>query len=357
MSERQADGALPLGELAVRLGCELHGDPDTLISGVATLQDAAAGQLSFFANTAYRRALAGTSASAVVISPDAAPECPVARLVHPNPYATYARAAAMLHPARRYAAGVHATAVIEPDAHIDASASIGPQVFIESGAHIGAGSRIGPGCVIMRGSRIAEECTLVARVTVCAGVRIGARCLVHPGVVLGADGFGIAQDHGAWVKVPQVGGVVVGDDVEIGANTTIDRGALGDTLIGDGVKLDNQIQIGHNVQIGAHTAIAAMVGIAGSTRIGSHCMIAGQAGIGGHLEIADRVVLMGRAMVTNSIRAPGMYASGIPIEEVGHWRRGVARYRKLGRVDKRLRALENALARLSGEAPTGESDD
>ncbi|MCC5867072.1 MAG: UDP-3-O-(3-hydroxymyristoyl)glucosamine N-acyltransferase [Gammaproteobacteria bacterium] len=357
MSVRPADSPLPLGELAVRLGCELDGDPDALITGVATLQDAGPGQLSFFANTAYRRALSGTAASAVVVSPEHAADCPAARLIHPNPYATYARAAALLHPARQYPAGVHATAVIEPDAQIDASASIGPQVFIESGVRVGAGVRIGPGCVIMRGSQIGEDCTLVARVTLCAGVRLGARCLLHPGVVVGADGFGIAQDRGSWVKVPQVGAVVVGDDVEIGANTTIDRGALGNTVIGDGVKLDNQIQIGHNVQIGAHTAIAAMVGVAGSTRIGSHCMIAGQAGIGGHLEIADRVVLMGRAMVTNSIREPGMYASGIPVEEVGQWRRGVARYRKLGRVNERLRALERAVQGLSGEAPTGESDD
>lgn len=357
MSARPADGPLPLGELAVRLGCELDGDPDTLISGVATLQDAGSGELSFFANTAYRRALAGTAASAVVISPDHATDCPVARLIHPNPYATYARAAALLHPVHRFPAGVHATAVIESDAQIAESASIGPHVFIESGVHVGAGARIGPGCVLMHGSHVGEGCTLVARVTLCTGVRLGARCLLHPGVVVGADGFGIAQDRGTWVKVPQVGAVVVGDDVEIGANTTIDRGALGDTVIGDGVKLDNQIQIGHNVRIGAHTAIAAMVGIAGSTHIGSHCMIAGQAGIGGHLEIADRVVLMGRAMVTNSIREPGMYASGIPVEEVGQWRRGVARYRKLGRVNERLRALERAAERSSGEGSTGSSDD
>jgi UDP-3-O-[3-hydroxymyristoyl] glucosamine N-acyltransferase len=348
---------LTLGEIAVRFGCELDGDPDTRVSSVATLQDARPGHLSFFANATYRRQLEATAASAVILAPDDAAVCPVARLVHPNPYATYARAAALLHPPPSWAPGIHASAVIDPSAVIAEDASIGAHVTIEAGVQVGAGARVGPGCVLMQGSRVGARTVLAARVTLCPDVRVGERCLLHPGVVLGADGFGIAQDAGRWVKVPQVGGVVVGDDVEIGANTTIDRGAIGDTVIEEGVKLDNQIQVGHNVRIGAHTAIAAMVGIAGSTRIGRHCMIAGQAGIGGHLEICDRVVLMGRAMVTNSIREPGMYASGIPVEEAGQWRRGVARYRQLGRTNERLRRLEQSVGRITGEASPGESDE
>lgn len=348
---------LSLGELAVRLGCELDGDPDTRVTGVATLQHARSGQLSFLANPAYRQALARTAATAVVLAPEDAGECPAAALIHPNPYASYARAAALLHPPPVFPPGVDPSAVVSPAAELHPEASIGPHVTVEEGAQVGRGVRLGPGCVVMRDSVIGAGSTLVARVTVGPGVRIGERCLLHPGAVLGADGFGIAQDGGRWLKVPQVGGVVIGDDVEIGANTTIDRGAIGDTVVEEGAKLDNQIQVAHNVRIGAHTAIAAMVGIAGSTRIGSHCMIAGQAGIGGHLEICDRVVLMGRAMVTHSIREPGMYGSGIPVEEVREWRRGVARYRQLAKTVERLRRLERRVDNLTGEGPGGESDD
>ncbi|TVQ43549.1 MAG: UDP-3-O-(3-hydroxymyristoyl)glucosamine N-acyltransferase [Gammaproteobacteria bacterium] len=352
-----AGPGLTLGELAVRLGCELDGDPDARVSGVATLQHAGPGQLSFLANPAYRQALAQTAATVVVLAAEDAGDCPTAALVHTNPYAAYARAAALLHPSPGFDAGVHPSAVVSAAAEIDPGASIGAHVTVEAGARIGAGVRLGPGCVVMQDSVIGAGSALVARVSVGPGVRVGERCLLHPGVVLGADGFGIAQDAGRWIKVPQVGGVVIGNDVEIGANTTIDRGAIGDTVIEDGVKLDNQIQVAHNVHIGAHTAIAAMVGIAGSTRIGSHCMIAGQAGIGGHLEICDRVVLIGRAMVTHSIREPGMYGSGIPVEEAREWRRGVARYRQLAKTGERLRRLERRLDKLTGEGPDRDSDD
>lgn len=334
-----SDG-LTLGELAVSLGCELAGDPDTRLTRVATLRDAGPGDLAFLANAAYRRQLAATRAGAVILSPDDAHDCPVASLVHPNPYAAYARAAALLYPPRRPAPGVHASAVVEPGARVDAAASVGAHAVIEAGAQVGAGVVVGPGSVVGRDSHVGDDTTLVARVTVLHGVRMGRRCILHPGAVIGADGFGLARDAEGWIKVPQLGGVVIGDDVEIGANTTIDRGALGDTVIGDDVRLDNQIQVAHNVVIGAHTALAAMVGIAGSTRIGANCMIAGQAGIGGHLEICDGVVLMGRAMVTSSIREPGTYGSGVPVEETSQWRRNVARYRQLDKMHRRLRALE-----------------
>ena len=331
---------LSLGELAVELGCELAGDPDARVARVATLGEAGPADLAFLANAAYRRQLATTRAGAVVLAPGDADDCPGACLVHPNPYVAYARAATLLYPPHRAAAGVHPSAVIEPGADVHATASVAAHVFIETGARIGAGVAIGPGCVVGRDAVIDEDTRLVARVTVLHGVRIGRRCLLHPGAVIGADGFGLARDSEGWVKVPQLGGVAIGDDVEVGANTTIDRGALGNTVIGDDVRLDNQIQIAHNVVIGAHTALAAMVGVAGSTRIGANCMIAGQAGIGGHLEICDGVVLMGRAMVTASIRKPGAYGSGVPVEEVAQWRRNVARYRQLDKMHRRLRAVE-----------------
>jgi len=330
-------GGRTLGELAVALGCELRGDPALTVHRVAALAEAGDGDLGFIANPAYRRDLASARASGVILSPEDAEACPVACLVHPNPHAAYARAAGMLCPPHRPPPGVHASAVVEPGAEVDASASVAAQAFMGEGVHVG------PGCIVGRHVEIGAYSMLVARVTLLHEVRIGRRCLLHPGAVVGSDGFGLARESEGWVKVPQLGRVVIGDDVEIGANTTIDRGAVGDTVIGDDVRLDNQIQIAHNVVIGEHTAIAALVGVAGSTRIGRNCLIAGQAGISGHLEICDGVVLTGRAMVTSSIRRPGTYASGVPGEDAAQWRRNVARYRQLDRMHRRLRALEKRL--------------
>jgi len=323
-----------LGELAVRFGLTLRGSPDTRVSRVATLGQASAGTLSFLANSRYRRSLPATRASAVVLAEEDAGACPVAVLIAPNPYLAYARIATLLHPEPKAAPGVHASAVVSPGARLAATAAVGPLALIEDGAEIGERAEIGPGCIVQQGARVGADTRLVARVTLYPRVAIGARCLVHAGAVIGADGFGFAQDRGTWVKVPQVGSVRIGDDVEIGANTTIDRGAIGDTIVDDGAKLDNQIQVGHNVSIGAHSAIAACTGISGSTTLGARCMVGGMVGFAGHLSIADDVVITGCSLVSASIREPGSYSSGMPTVPTRAWRRMVAHLRRFGEKER-----------------------
>jgi UDP-3-O-[3-hydroxymyristoyl] glucosamine N-acyltransferase len=325
-----------LGELAVRFGCELRGDPDTPIERVATLANADAAALAFLANPRYRAQLAATRAGAVVLSPASAAEAPTAVLLSDNPYATYARIAALLHPAPPLEPGVHPSAVVAADARLDASAQVGPYCVI------GAAVVIGPRCFIGPGVVLAADVRLVARVSIGAGVQLGARCVVQPGAVIGGDGFGFAPERGSWLKVPQLGTVQVGADVEIGANTTIDRGAIEDTVIEEGVKLDNLIMIGHNVRIGAHSALAACTGISGSTTIGKRCMIGGACGFAGHISIADDVVITGGSSISNSIPRAGVYSSTLPVEEVHAWRRLVARFKRSGVLDARLRRLERA---------------
>jgi UDP-3-O-[3-hydroxymyristoyl] glucosamine N-acyltransferase len=322
-------GEFSLGELAVRFGLGLRGDPGLNVSRVATLSHAEAGSISFLANTRYRRQMESTRATAVLVGPENAAGCPVAALIDPNPYLAYARIAELLHPQAAAEAGIHPSAVVSMSARIADSASVGPLTVIEDDVEIGERVFLGPGCIVQRGARVGADSRMLARVNVCAGVRIGRRCIVHAGAVIGADGFGFAPDAGTWVKVPQVGSVQIGDDVEIGANTTIDRGAIDDTVVEDGVKLDNQIQVGHNVTIGAHTAIAGCVGISGSTTIGRRCMIGGGVGIAGHLTIADDVVVTGCSLVSASIRHAGSYSSGMPTVETRMWRRMVARLRRL----------------------------
>ncbi len=329
-----------LGDLTARFGLTLRGNPDVVVRSVATLQGATEGTLSFLANRKYLRYLATTGASAVVVDEATAAECPVPALVARNPYAAYARIAAVLHPDRVAPAGVHPSAVIDPSAQIASTASIGPYVVIEANCSVADGTVIGAGCYLGPDCRVGADTRLSPRVTCYSGVTIGARCLIHSGAVLGADGFGLAQDRAGWVKVPQVGGVRVGDDVEIGANTTIDRGAIEDTVIGNGAKLDNQIQIGHNVRIGEHTAIAGCVGVSGSTTIGSRCMIGGKVGIAGHLEIGDDVVITGLTLVSRSLTGPGVYSAAVPAMEAGGWRRVVARLRHIDALFDRVRSLE-----------------
>ena len=323
-----------LGELAVRFGLELHGSPHTRVSHVATLAEAPPGSLSFLADARHRRELATTRASAVVLAAADAPACPVAALVTDNPRLAFARMAALLHPEPARTAGVHPTAVIAPGVHVPASATVGALAVIEEDVELGERTWVGPGCILQRGARVGEETRLVARVNLYPGVELGARCLVHGGAVIGADGFGLAPDGGSWVKIPQVGSVRIGNDVEIGANTTVDRGAIDDTVIGDGVKLDNQIQVGHNVIIGAHTAIAACTGISGSTTIGKRCMVGGMVGFAGHLTIADDVVITGCSLVSASIREPGSYSSGMPTVPTRAWRRMVAHLRRFGEKER-----------------------
>ena len=336
-----------LEELAERIGAELLGDPDIIIGRVAALDAAGPGEVTFLSNRRYRPYLESTQAGAVILGPEYADACPVPALVLDNPYLGYARAATLLSPIMEAAPGIASSAVIDPRATVAPNASVGPHCVVESGASVGAGTSLGAGSFIGRGSSIGPHGRVAARVVLCEGVHIGARAVIHPGVVVGADGFGIANDDGTWVKIPQFGGVRIGDDVEIGANTTIDRGALEDTVIENGVKLDNLIQIAHNVHIGAHTAIAACTAIGGSARIGSRCTIAGAVSIAGHLEIANDVHLTATSAVPNSIREAGIYSSGMPVQENRAWRRNMARLRQLDDMARRLRAIER---RLDGQS-------
>lgn len=336
----------PLAELAELAGAELRGDGNQPIVGVATLQNAQPGTISFLANRRYRAYLATTAASAVILTEENAAAFDRAVLVTANPYLAYARVAAAFQPADDQAPGIHPRAFVDPSAKVDPTASVGPNAGIGADVVIGPGAVIGPGCQVQARSTIGAGTRLVANVTVCHDVTIGERCLIHPGVVVGADGFGIAEDHGVWTKVPQLGSVRIHDDVEIGANTTIDRGALEDTVIEDGVKLDNLIQVAHNVHIGAHTAIAGCTGISGSVTIGRYCRIGGGVGIAGHLEVADGCVITGMSFITKSIRECGVYSSGIPIDDNRRWDRTLARIRRLDGMAKKIRDLETRLREL-----------
>ena len=333
---------LPLAELAVRFGCELRGDPAVMVERVGTLAGAGAGELAFLANPQYRAQLGSTRACAVVLDAANAAHCPVAALVHSNPYARYARIAALLHPETPAAPGVHAHALVDPSTRVAATASIGAGAIIGARCTIGERVRIGPGCVLGDDVEVGEDCRLHARVTLESGTTLGARVCLQSGAVIGSDGFGYAHEGVGWTKVPQLGRVRIGADVEIGANTTIDRGAIDDTVIGAGVKLDNQIQVAHNVHIGEHTVIAACTGISGSTRIGARCMIAGAVGIVGHLDICDDVVVTGLSMVSHSISTPGVYSGGIPAAPAALWRRLVGRFKRLDALAGRVTRLERA---------------
>jgi UDP-3-O-[3-hydroxymyristoyl] glucosamine N-acyltransferase len=341
--------AVSLGELAVRFGCELRGDPDTRVERVATLANADERSLAFLANPRYRPQLAATQAGAVVLNAASAAGCRTAMLLCDNPYATYARIAGLLHPPPPLTPGVHPSAVVATGARVDPSAEVGPCATIAPGAVVGARVLVGPHCTLAEGVILEEDVRLIARVTLGHGVRIGARTVVQPGVVIGGDGFGFAPASGGYVKVPQVGSVRIGADVEIGANTTIDRGAIDDTVIEEGVKLDNLIMIGHNVRIGAHTVIAGCTGISGSVTIGKRCMIGGAVGFAGHLTIADDVTITGYSAVSRSIASAGVYSSTLPLEEVHTWRRLVGRFKRSPLLDSRVRRLESAAGLASGQ--------
>ncbi|MGH8266602.1 MAG: UDP-3-O-(3-hydroxymyristoyl)glucosamine N-acyltransferase [Steroidobacteraceae bacterium] len=344
--------SVSLGELAVRFGCELRGDPEARVERVATLANADAAAVAFLANPRYRPQLATTRAGAVVLNAGAAADCPAHALLAENPYATYARIAAVLHPSAPLLPGVHPSAVVAGSARLDPSAQVCAGASIGEHSVIGPRVLVGPHCSLAENVELEADVRLVARVTLSRGVRIGARTVVQPGAVIGGDGFGFAPEKGGWVKVPQVGAVRVGADVEIGANTTIDRGAIEDTVIEEGVKLDNLIQVGHNVRIGAHTAIAALTGVSGSTTIGKRCMIGGAIGFAGHLSIADDVVITGCSAVSRSITRAGVYSGTLPLEEAHTWRRLVARFKRSAVLDARLRKLERA----AGLAPTQEDN-
>lgn len=336
-----------LAELAQRLDAQLLGEAQQPIEGLATLQQAQPGQLSFLANPKYRKYLAASQASAVILSAEDQPHWSGSALVVADPYLTYAKAAALFDPTPMPAPGIHPSAVVDPSAQVAASASIGPQVVIEAGATIGEQVVLGAGCYVGEGSQVGAYSRLFSHVCLYHGVSLGQSVRVQANTVIGSDGFGYAPHQGQWHKIPQIGGVVIGDHVEIGACTTIDRGALGDTVIADHVILDNNIQIAHNVQIGEGTAIAACVGIAGSAKIGRHCTIAGAVGIAGHVEIADNVHFTGMAMVTKSVSAPGVYSSGTGLLPNGAWRKSSVRFKQLDEMAKRIQKLEKQVAELN----------
>jgi len=343
-----------LAELAAQLDAELRGDPAQVISGLATLQDAGAGQLSFLANPQYRKFLEGSQASAVLLTAADAEDYTGNALIVANPYLAYAGLSHQFDRKPKAPVGIHPTAVVDEGAQVDATASVGPYAVIEAGAQIGANVTIGAHCFVGARSVIGEGGWLAPRVTLYHDVRIGKRVVIQSGAVLGGEGFGFANHKGVWQKIAQIGGVTLGDDVEIGANTTIDRGALSDTLVGNGVKLDNQIMIAHNVQIGDHTAMAGCCGISGSAKIGKHCMLAGGVGLVGHIEICDNVFVTGMTMVTRSITEPGSYSSGTAMQPAAEWKKSAARIRQLDDMARRLQQLEKRLAAVtpSGDAPS-----
>lgn len=346
MSER-TDG-FTLQEIVSRIGGALIGSGSVRIRQVATLEKAGPQDIAFLANPKYRRQLETTRAGAVILTADDAGGCPVPHIIAENSYACFARAAQLLNPPSAEMPGIHASAVVETG--LCTSVSVGAGAYIGPGVTIGEKSIIGPNCVIGAGAVIGDHSRLYANVTVYSNCIIGRRSIIHSGAVIGADGFGIARESdGSWTKIPQIGRVIIGEDVEVGANTTIDRGALDDTVIEDGVKLDNQIQIGHNVHIGANTAMAGCVGVAGSARIGKRCTVGGGAIILGHLSVVDDVNISAATLVTKSISRSGTYTGAMPFEQHSDWLKNASHLRHLEAMSDRLRELETRLAKLENK--------
>lgn len=341
-------GGLRLDEIVSRLGGVLRGDGSVVVSQVGALTSAGAGEIAFLSNPKYRRELQRTRAAAVIVPPQFADDTTLPRIVDQNVYAYYARVVALLNPRACRPLGIHPSAVVH--SKVPASASIGENVVIGSDVVIGENATLHPGCVIGDGVAIGEDSLLYPHVVVYDKCIIGRRAIVHSGAVIGSDGFGFAKDGERWIKIPQIGRVIVGDDVEIGANTSIDRGALDDTVIGDGVKLDNQIQIAHNVVIGDHVAMAGCVGIAGSTKVGRRCTLGGAAMIVGHIEIADDVHISAGTLVTKSLRKPDQYTSIFPFATHTEWLQNAAQLKHLARLAERVSELENKLAQMEKES-------
>lgn len=338
-----------LAELARLVQGRVRGEPGFQVERANSLDRAGPRDIAFVDGARYLNRLAESRAGAVILRDADAAHFSRNAVVVENPQLAFARVCAFLHPAPAPTPGLHSSAIVDPSARVAATATVGPATVIGPGAAIGDGVWVGPGCVIGSNATIGEGTRLVARVAVQNDCVIGRHCLLHPGAVIGADGFGFAKDGGRWIKQPQLGRVVIGDDVEIGANTAIDRGTFGDTVIGNGVKLDNLIHIAHNVRIGDDTAIAACVGIAGSTVVGKRCTIAGQAGIIEHVEIADDVHITAASVVTTSLTQPGVYSSSLRAEPAAQWRRNMARLHRLDELARRLRRLEQQLQRLTKE--------
>jgi UDP-3-O-[3-hydroxymyristoyl] glucosamine N-acyltransferase len=310
---------ISLGELATQFGCELIGDPDIVVSRVASLPSADSDSLSFLTNPAYKEQLSATAAAAVILRAADASESPVAVLVHKDPYACYARMSAVVCPPPIYEPGVHPSAVVASSATVADSAHVAAHAVIEERSVVGDNVYVGPGTVIGPDCTIGNDCRFIANVTLARSVVIGVRGLFHPGVVIGADGFGNAMTPEGWIKVPQLGGVRIGDDVEI---------------------IDNLCMIAHNVHVGAHTALAGMVGIAGSTIIGKRCLFAGKAGAVGHITVCDDVVVAARTFLSKDISSPGTYTASFPADTARNWAKQLARFRRLGALTERVKKLE-----------------
>tara|TARA_R110001592_G_scaffold363323_1_gene683990 strand:+ start:88196 stop:89221 length:1026 start_codon:yes stop_codon:yes gene_type:complete len=330
-----------LAELADRYGLEFTGEDGISVSGIATLAEAGPEDIAFLANKKYLPQLASTRAAAVILSPDLVPRCPVACLVTDTPYVAFARISHLFDKSPQSGPGVHPTAVVSSEARVHPSASIGPHVVVESGAVVAAGVVLGAGVYVGHDSRLGAGSRVLPHAVIYHDVHLGEHCLIHAQAVLGADGFGFAAGPDGWEKVCQLGGVRLGDRVEVGAGTTVDRGTLGHTLIEDGVIIDNQVQVGHNCRIGKNTAIAGCTGLAGSTIIGSNCTLAGGVGVVGHVEICDNVHVTGMTMVTKSITRPGSFSSGTPMSSTRDWKRNAVRFSQLESIHKRLAVLEN----------------
>ena len=338
-----------LGEIVKRFGGELIGDSGIRVSQVAALESARSSDITFVTQPHYLPRLDQTRAGAVILSTDARDMTRLPRILCPNPHAYYAKVADLMNPPSAVRAGVHKSAVVDKSARVAKSASIGARAVIGAGVKIADKVVVGPGCFVGDNASLGAATRLHPNVTVYHECRIGARCIVHSGAVIGSDGFGIAKEDGVWKKIPQIGCVVIGDDVEIGANTTIDRGALDDTVIGNGVKLDNQIQIAHNVHIGANTAIAACVGIAGSAKIGSNCALGGASMIYGHITIADNINISAGTLIMKSLQQPGTYTGVYPFSSHQRWLRNAAHLRQLDDLVKRVSELERRLDRAGGK--------
>ena len=341
--------AYTLAEIVARLGGDLEGDGNVTIRQVAPLERAGADEIGFISQAKYLKQLEGSRAGAVILAPDARSATALPRILSPNPYLYFARVSALLNPPPPVLQGIHPRATVGAGAVVDGTAEIQAGAVLGEGAKIGARSVIGANSVIGKNAVLGEDCRLYGNVTVYPDCHIGHRVILHSGCVIGSDGFGLAPDQGRWEKIPQIGRVIVGDDVEVGAGTTIDRGALDDTVIEEGVKLDNLIQVAHNVTIGAHTAIAACTGIAGSAKIGRHCTIGGAAMIFGHIEIADGTRISTNTLITKSLTKPGTYTSALPFSAHEVWQRNAVHLRHLDSLVERIKQLERKVAELENK--------
>ncbi|WP_144391645.1 UDP-3-O-(3-hydroxymyristoyl)glucosamine N-acyltransferase [Pleionea sediminis] len=343
-----SDKGYTLEEIAQSIGATVSGNAACRVFAINTIQDASEGEIAFLSNPKYQSYLKSTKASAVILLQELADSCPVNALVMDNPYLGFAKVAQLLDTTPSQTPGIHPSAVIDSTADVDPTASVGANAVIESNVTIGRNVQIASGCVIGQDSSIGDDSRLFANVSLYHGVVIGKRAIIHGGTVIGSDGFGFANEAGVWIKIPQLGNVVIGDDFECGANCTIDRGAINDTIIGDGVKLDNMCHLAHNAEFGDHSAMAAYSGVAGSSKVGKYCTISGRVSVLGHIELADGVHVTAGSQVSKSLEK-GAYSSGTPLMPNREWKRNVTRLRQLDEIARTMKRLEKRLAELESE--------